>query len=124
MEGNLKSASLYIAQPKGKPSVAVWLLTPLVDRRGRVPSYFIPATNIGHQLTLADVADTQSYNQQWQRIADAFRPHPSTTRGTCPSSWSEAGCDYVDYIHGPGNTIFLNKSCFKGAYPTCPDPGH
>ena len=70
----LDSAKLMMAQPRGKPAVAVWTLTPRA-RTGRVLSYFVSAADPGHALQLSDVTDYFSdYNAQRRYMVDMFHP--------------------------------------------------
>ncbi len=71
----LDSARLRMAQPRGKPAIAVWTLSPRNDPQGRVLSYFISAADAGHPLAVSDVTDYISdYNAQARRTIDLFRP--------------------------------------------------
>ena len=84
----LESARLSMEQPRGKPAVAVWTLSPRDDPQGRVLPYFVAAADAGRPLSLSDVTDyARDYNSQWRYIADLF--HASTqpaqpTQGPMP----------------------------------------
>src|SRR5262249_50856441 len=69
----LDSAKLMMAHPRGKPVVAVWILTPRRGAAGRVLSYFVAAADARRPLKLSDVTDYfNDYNEQWRYIADVF----------------------------------------------------
>lgn len=87
----LDSAKLMMAQPRGKPAVAVWTLTPRRDPAGRVLSYFISAADAGRPLALSDVTDYfRDYNQQWRHIVDMFHSmSQQASQATQPEHWME-----------------------------------
>jgi len=88
----LDSARLRMAQPRGKPAVAVWTLSPKKDPQGRVLSYFISAADAGRPLKLSDVTDyVNNYNAQWQHIVDMFHSAQQGASGTQQQSNSLIG---------------------------------
>lgn len=85
----LDSARLRMAQPRGKPAVAVWTLSPKNDPQGRVLSYFISAADAGRTLTVSDVTDYFSdYNVQARRIANLFHPPSAAQPGSTKTTTS------------------------------------
>jgi hypothetical protein len=73
MQLPVKSAMLYLAQPRGKTPIAVWSLHPQNDPRGKVENCFIAAEARPCPLELSDVSDlASSYNAEWQHIIDQF----------------------------------------------------
>jgi hypothetical protein len=99
MQLPLKSAMLAMAQPSGKPPIAVWTLQPQHDPSGRVESYFVAAADVGRPLTLNDVSNVAgNYNAQWKKIVDQFHAAAAAQQnkaaaapGTCVNYPTVAG---------------------------------
>jgi hypothetical protein len=124
----LDSAKLMMAQPRGKPPVAVWTLTPR-NRTGRVLSYFVSAADPGHALQVSDVTDYISdYNEQMRRLVNIFHPPQTSTTSqatsvpiegqscTCWNNWP-GGNNFVDPMHGKWGH-FMGNSMLRCLWPS------
>jgi hypothetical protein len=70
----LKSATLHVAQPRGRQPIAVWLLNPAQQAGGRIDAYVVAAADPGRPLTVNDVSDVErDYDARATKIIDEFR---------------------------------------------------
>ena len=112
LQGDVKSAVLVVGQPKGRPPMPVWILTPAVQT-SRFLSYYVAATN-GHPLRLTDISD--GINGSDAQLTELERRlHPpaqqmSSGGGQIVNSSGNSfrispGQQYtINKLHAPGNT--------------------